>query len=63
MLLNKESTRETPSVVTFSAKQRMMGTSAGMDCIDIMRKYALIFYIAPSADLPPCVANFSFLLL
>ncbi|KAG7673591.1 hypothetical protein KSW81_006791 [Nannochloris sp. 'desiccata'] len=28
VLLNKESTRETPSVVTFSAKQRMMGTSA-----------------------------------
>jgi hypothetical protein len=29
VLLNKESNRETPSVVTFSAKQRMMGTSAG----------------------------------
>jgi len=29
VILNKESNRETPSVVTFSAKQRMMGTSAG----------------------------------
>ena len=29
MLLNKESKRETPSVVAFSSKQRMMGTDAG----------------------------------
>ena len=29
VLLNKESNRETPSVVTFTTKQRMMGTSAG----------------------------------
>jgi hypothetical protein len=29
VLLNKESKRETPSVVTFTTKQRMMGTSAG----------------------------------
>ena len=29
VLLNKESKRETPSVVTFTAKQRMMGTDAG----------------------------------
>ena len=30
ILLNKESKRETPSVVTFTTKQRMIGTSAGM---------------------------------
>lgn len=29
MLLNKESKRETPSVITFTSKQRMMGTDAG----------------------------------
>jgi molecular chaperone DnaK (HSP70) len=29
VLLNKESKRETPSVVTFTHKQRMMGTDAG----------------------------------
>lgn len=28
VLLNKESKRETPSVVTFTHKQRMMGTDA-----------------------------------
>ena len=29
VLLNKESNRETPSVVTFTAKQRQLGTDAG----------------------------------
>lgn len=29
VLLNKESNRETPSVVTFTSKQRMLGTDAG----------------------------------
>jgi hypothetical protein len=29
VLLNKESKRETPSVITFTSKQRMMGTDAG----------------------------------
>lgn len=34
VLLNKESKRETPSVVTFTSKQRMMGTDAGGYCPD-----------------------------
>lgn len=29
MLLNKESKRETPSVVSFTSKMRQMGTDAG----------------------------------
>ena len=53
VLLNKESNRETPSVVAFSAKQRMMGTSAGELAIDLYQKYASVFYFAPSCNLPP----------
>lgn len=29
MLLNKESKRETPSVISFTSKMRLMGTDAG----------------------------------
>lgn len=42
VLLNKESKRETPSVVTFTAKQRMMGTSAGM-CLKCLLFLGVLF--------------------
>lgn len=34
IILNKESTRETPSVVTFNQKQRQIGTDAGGSCME-----------------------------
>jgi hypothetical protein len=50
VLLNKESKRETPSVVTFTAKQRMMGTDAGTPAQPAVR-------LPWPAALPPCLPS------